>query len=87
MIVSPWPGSWPLCNRYWASREPIVWAPTTPMKPILTGPAPTGLGLVADMMMRTYYESQSKTTYLLGEVREEAIRDAIGVAEHRAGSS
>ena len=33
-----------------ASREPIVWAPTTPMKPILTGPAPTGLGLVADMM-------------------------------------
>ncbi len=28
------------------------------------------VGLVADMMMRTYYESQSKTTYLLGEVRE-----------------
>jgi glycosyltransferase involved in cell wall biosynthesis len=28
------------------------------------------IGLVADMMMRTYYESQAKTTYLLGEVRE-----------------
>ncbi len=28
------------------------------------------IGLVADMMMRTYYESQAKTTYVLGEVRE-----------------
>ena len=28
------------------------------------------MGLVAEMVMRTYYESQSKTTYLLGEVRQ-----------------
>jgi glycosyltransferase involved in cell wall biosynthesis len=28
------------------------------------------LGVLAEMIMRTYYESQSKTTYLLGEVRE-----------------
>ncbi len=28
------------------------------------------LGLLAEMVMRTYYESQSKTTYLLGEVRQ-----------------
>ncbi|GAC1334905.1 MAG: glycosyltransferase family 2 protein [Isosphaeraceae bacterium] len=28
-------------------------------------------GLVAEMVMRTYYESQSKTTYLLGEVRQD----------------
>ncbi len=28
------------------------------------------VGLVADMMMRTYYESQAKTTYVLGEVRQ-----------------
>jgi glycosyltransferase involved in cell wall biosynthesis len=27
------------------------------------------LGVLAEMVMRTYYESQSKTTYLLGEVR------------------
>ncbi|CAN5808598.1 glycosyltransferase family 2 protein [soil metagenome] len=27
-------------------------------------------GLVAEMVMRTYYESQSKPTYLLGEVRQ-----------------
>jgi glycosyltransferase involved in cell wall biosynthesis len=28
------------------------------------------MGLQAEMVMRTYYESQSKTTYLLGEVRQ-----------------
>jgi glycosyltransferase involved in cell wall biosynthesis len=28
------------------------------------------MGLLAEMIMRTYYESQSKTTYLLGEVRQ-----------------
>ena len=29
-------------------------------------------GLVAEMVMRTYYESQHKTTYLLGEIRRGA---------------
>ena len=28
------------------------------------------MGLQAEMVMRTYYESQAKTTYLLGEVRQ-----------------
>ena len=28
------------------------------------------LGVLAEMVMRTYYEAQSKTTYLLGEVRQ-----------------
>ena len=28
------------------------------------------LGLLAEMVMRTYYESQSKTTYLIDEVRQ-----------------
>ena len=32
------------------------------------------LGLVAEMVMRTYYESQHKTTYLLGEVRQSELR-------------
>ena len=27
------------------------------------------LGVLAEMVMRTYYESQHKTTYLLGEVK------------------
>ena len=28
------------------------------------------MGVLAEMVMRTYYESQHKTTYLLGEVRQ-----------------
>ena len=28
------------------------------------------MGVLAEMVMRTYYESQSKTTYLLGEIRK-----------------
>ncbi len=28
------------------------------------------MGVLAEMVMRTYYESQSKTTYLLGEIRQ-----------------
>ena len=28
------------------------------------------MGVLAEMVMRTYYESQHKTTYILGEVRE-----------------
>ena len=28
------------------------------------------LGIQSEVMMRTYYESQHKTTYLLGEVRQ-----------------
>jgi len=33
------------------------------------------MGLLAEMVMRTYYESQSKTTYLLGEVRQGRAAD------------
>ncbi len=33
------------------------------------------MGLLAEMIMRTYYESQSKTTYLLGEVRQGGRQD------------
>ncbi len=32
------------------------------------------MGVLAEMVMRTYYESQSKTTYLLGEVRQDLNR-------------
>ena len=33
------------------------------------------MGVLAEMVMRTYYESQSKTTYLLGEVRQGPTAD------------
>jgi glycosyltransferase involved in cell wall biosynthesis len=34
-------------------------------------------GVLADMQMRTYYESQSKTTYLLGQIRQPARRPPL----------
>ncbi|WP_435017281.1 glycosyltransferase family 2 protein [Tundrisphaera sp. TA3] len=34
------------------------------------------MGLLAEMVMRTYYESQSKTTYLLGEVRQSSTLES-----------
>ncbi len=36
----------------------------------LTGVVSILMGVLAEMVMRTYYESQAKTTYLLGEVRQ-----------------
>jgi len=41
----------------------------------LTGVISILLGVVADMVMRTYYESQSKTTYLLDNRRRPPPRD------------
>jgi hypothetical protein len=41
------------------------------------------MGVLAEMIMRTYYESQSKTTYLLGEVRQprtSGIEDGTGIS-------
>jgi glycosyltransferase involved in cell wall biosynthesis len=33
------------------------------------------MGILAEMVMRTYYESQAKTTYLLGQVRKAEVPD------------
>ena len=41
----------------------------------LTGVISILLGVVADMVMRTYYESQSKTTYLLDNRRRPPPHD------------
>jgi glycosyltransferase involved in cell wall biosynthesis len=50
----------------------------------LTGTVSTLMGLLAEMVMRTYYEAQSKTTYILGEVRQ---GDAGGPGPAQAASS
>ena len=39
---------------------------------LLAGAVSILMGILAEMIMRTYYESQSKTTYLLGEIRRGA---------------
>jgi hypothetical protein len=41
----------------------------------LTGVISILLGVVADMVMRTYYEAQSKTTYVLDNRRRPPPRD------------
>jgi glycosyltransferase involved in cell wall biosynthesis len=46
----------------------------------LTGVVSILMGVLAEMVMRTYYESQSKTTYLLGEVRQKPGRGGDGKA-------
>lgn len=65
--VFPWPLPWN------SKPKPFV---ETPL-PLLTvmfflaGVQSILLGVLAEMVMRTYYESQSKTTYLMGEIRQE----------------
>jgi len=59
------------------------WDPTLKSKPFVETPLPSLtvmfflaggmsilLGIQAEVMMRTYYETQHKTTYLLGEIRQ-----------------
>src|SRR3954453_9115201 len=65
---------------YYKFREVLVGLPKkdfveTPLPLLviqffLTGVMSILMGVLAEMVMRTYYESQSKTTYLLGEIRQ-----------------
>ena len=53
-------------------NKPFVETPM-PLLVVMFGLAGVGsilMGVLAEMVMRTYYESQHKTTYLLGEVRQ-----------------
>ncbi len=76
--VFPWP---------WGFQLPPKSFVETPL-PLLTvmfflaGVQSILMGVLAEMVMRTYYESQAKTTYLLGEVRQgcsEKERSSEGV--------
>ena len=65
----PWPYLW------WGRDllpKPFVETPLPSLTVMffLAGVMSILLGVLAEMNMRTYYESQSKTTYLLGEVRQ-----------------
>ena len=48
--------------------------PTLTVMFFLGGAVSILMGILAEMIMRTYYESQAKTTYLLREVRQEGNR-------------
>ena len=55
-----------------ATNKPFVETPLPLLTVVffLAGVQSILMGVLAEMVMRTYYESQSKTTYLLGEVHE-----------------
>jgi glycosyltransferase involved in cell wall biosynthesis len=63
--VFPWPTGWDLPTKSFV-ETPL---PTLTVMFFLAGVVSLLMGLLAEMVMRTYYESQAKTTYLLGEVR------------------
>jgi glycosyltransferase involved in cell wall biosynthesis len=81
--VFPWPYLW------WDSDERPKSFIATPL-PSLTVMFLLGgfmcilLGIQAEVIMRTYYESQAKTTYLLGDVRQDTT---IGQSEPAADGS
>jgi glycosyltransferase involved in cell wall biosynthesis len=50
--------------------------PTLTVMFVLAGGMSILLGIQAEVMMRTYYESQAKTTYALGEIRRATTRSA-----------
>ena len=65
----PWP--FPVSREYWPPKTFVETPlPSLTVMFFLAGVQSILMGLVAEMVMRTYYESQHKTTYLLGEVRQ-----------------
>jgi len=61
----PWPTRLPMRGKSFV-ETPL---PTLAVMFFLAGVVSVMHGLVAEMVMRTYFESQHKTTYILGEVR------------------
>ncbi len=71
--IFPWPYLW------WGHDLPAKTFVETPLPSLtvmffLAGGMSILLGIQSEVIMRTYYETQHKTTYLLGEVREGAAR-------------
>ncbi len=68
-FVFPWPA------LFWDPNQPVKSFVETPLPALtvmffLAGGMSILMGIQAEVVMRTYYESQSKTTYLLSEIRE-----------------
>jgi glycosyltransferase involved in cell wall biosynthesis len=67
-FIFPWPYLW------WGELPSKTFVetplPSLTVMFFLAGGMSILLGIQAEVVMRTYYESQSKTTYLLGEIRQ-----------------
>jgi glycosyltransferase involved in cell wall biosynthesis len=75
--IFPWPYLW------WGRDKLAKTFVETPLPNLtvmffLAGIMSILLGIQSELIMRTYYESQHKTTYLLGEVRQGAPTDLDG---------
>ncbi len=67
--IFPWPYLW------WSADYPPKTFVETPLPSLtvmffLAGGMSILMGIQAEMIMRNYYESQSRTTYVLGEIRQ-----------------
>jgi glycosyltransferase involved in cell wall biosynthesis len=70
--IFPWPALWwdPTFAPKTFVQTPL---PSMALMFFLAGGMSILLGVQSELIMRTYYESQAKTTYLLREVREGAV--------------
>ncbi|HEY2159380.1 MAG TPA: glycosyltransferase family 2 protein [Isosphaeraceae bacterium] len=66
----PWPMGWNVRPKSFV-ETPL---PLLTVMFFLGGVQSILMGVLAEMVMRTYYETQSKTTYLLGEVRQDLTK-------------
>jgi glycosyltransferase involved in cell wall biosynthesis len=75
--IFPWPYLWwgPELHEKTFVETPL---PSLTVMFFLAGIMSILLGIQSELIMRTYYESQHKTTYLLGEVRQGAPTDFDG---------
>ena len=71
-FLFPWPYLW--WGRDWDTKDFVETPlPSLTVMFFLAGGMSILLGIQSEVNMRTYYESQAKTTYLLGEVRQGSI--------------
>jgi hypothetical protein len=83
--IFPWPYLW------WSADEPPKSFIATPLPSLtvmffLAGVMSIFVGILAEMIMRTYYESQAKTTYLLREDRDEPEAEPAQTMSHANAS-
>ena len=69
--IFPWPYLWWGARRARTSHSSQPPCPRSTAMFFLAGFMSILMGILAEVIMRTYYESQAKTTYQLSEVREE----------------
>ncbi len=74
--IFPWPYLW------WSRDEPNKSFIATPLPSLtvmflLAGFMSILLGIQAEVQMRTYYESQAKTTYQLSDLRDESELESV----------